>query len=1141
MVQTPTKPTIKSTAPTVDREQGQQQLELLGYKPGDNVYLTAFFPKGDPRTKGGNRDKGRKSDRLNYTEVEKWQAEGRGVYLVVNGYGHAKDDVKNCRAIFYEHDDLEKELQLNLWQSLGLPEPTVQIDTGGKSIHSYWVFKEPIHPELWAFDEGKGNWKGLQADLLKFANADTSLVNPNRVMRLAGCWYMVNDESGTHAVAQSRIVGGCGKRYSYAELREIIPRNETLLETKRSHRNDYQDTGEGLLDFRTVGHLLPEWNDRGRRGWATFQCPVHTSSGKHSDDHIHVNLTDGAWTAHCGCDRKLIYQTICEMVGHSPKPTGRGYGGGNRRNFGGGSGGSGGDGGDGGNNGDDQVSLYERIKEIINRQLPDPVQVEALIRLAQDEGVNRSDVEAIARELLIKNERTADLKEDSSQFKKLVSFREQELNLGKIFPLHLAKALQSKADSSRLDPIRLVQNMLPACGAVLGADVCVIAKHGATERDHWYEYPIFWTGDFSPPSSGKSDAQRSCFEPLKEMEKEELKRVNEAKKELSLIKARWQNLTDEEKEEKQDTDADPAFFESEYVDKVRRYIWDEATIESLFKLISEQPEKAGTAWIKDELEGLFKSLDQHKSGGKGNALQQLLSAWGSPLWGTVDRVDKAKSFRLSGQTLNISGTSQPGVITKRLNVRDDPDGLASRLLMAMSKLPDDFSSWSDVQVSLFDCIKGLLTGLEQMRGVCEFSPQSQKRWVSRWEELRRGYQYYLESNPGYAYFLGKQCSYVPRLALLLHCIEHYYQPKESFPQIGLETLERAIALSDYYCGQFRLLQASSFSQDEFPLEGLLFKVWEKVKALGKMATRDVSQFARRYKWHGKKVTAGAALEILEAIHKAGYGVLKEKTLYFTSPDSPPTPPSGVDHVDRMLINDQQGQPKVEYGIQEFVDHVDQTPGSFFEVTPSEVAADKESSFFTGDQHDQQMAVTLDNQSLETVGWRSTSDQHDQQQWGEVATQAIAPAPVLPVADATPSPSPLPQKTSIEVVESTADTTAVEDAIAPTSPIENEPQAAEVVTSEQTPQPITAKAIAVIADPEERWAWSVQTGECLGRVLWEEHGEVKVRQSGQPSHRAKNYPLREVTFENPVVDALSINVSPSANQWESQDFLEELDD
>jgi hypothetical protein len=312
--------TPEKTALTVDQEQAKQQLELLGYKVGDAVYLRGFVPKGDTRKIA------RKSDRLNYKEIEGWQADGCGVYLVVNGHGHSKADVKDCRAIFYEHDNLDKNLQIELWQGLGLPEPTVQVDTGGKSVHSYWVFDQPIKPELWAFDEGKGNWKGLQVDLLKFANADRSLKDLSRVMRLAGCWYMVNDESGTHATAQSRIVGGCGKRYGYDQLREIIPHSKPpeVKQERRSLPNISQDQDtESLLDFRDIGHLLPHWNDRGRPGWATFQCLVHTSSGKHSDDHIHVNLNTGAWEAHCGCDKKLIYQEVCRVAGHTPRSSGR--------------------------------------------------------------------------------------------------------------------------------------------------------------------------------------------------------------------------------------------------------------------------------------------------------------------------------------------------------------------------------------------------------------------------------------------------------------------------------------------------------------------------------------------------------------------------------------------------------------------------------------------------------------------------------------------------------------------------------------------------------------------------------------------------------------------------------------------------
>ena len=53
------------------------------------------------------------------------QAEGRGCYFVVNGGGHSDKDIKQGRALFFEHDNLDKEQQRHLWQTLGLPEPTI--------------------------------------------------------------------------------------------------------------------------------------------------------------------------------------------------------------------------------------------------------------------------------------------------------------------------------------------------------------------------------------------------------------------------------------------------------------------------------------------------------------------------------------------------------------------------------------------------------------------------------------------------------------------------------------------------------------------------------------------------------------------------------------------------------------------------------------------------------------------------------------------------------------------------------------------------------------------------------------------------------------------------------------------------------
>lgn len=217
---------FSNTAQPIDPSQLQQQLAALGYQEGEKVYLRAFFPSSDPRK---SKDKGRKAEATNIHELVEiagqFQTEGRGTYFVVNGGGHTDKDVWQTRAIFYEHDNLDKATQLELWKGLGLPEPTLQIDTGGKSIHSYWVFDESVAVE---------KWRSLQTDLLEFADGDRSLKNPSRVMRLAGAWH----SSGK----QSLIISNSGNRYSYEDLRAIVPATAktepTLFQTKPQSQNE---------------------------------------------------------------------------------------------------------------------------------------------------------------------------------------------------------------------------------------------------------------------------------------------------------------------------------------------------------------------------------------------------------------------------------------------------------------------------------------------------------------------------------------------------------------------------------------------------------------------------------------------------------------------------------------------------------------------------------------------------------------------------------------------------------------------------------------------------------------------------------------------------------------------------------------
>lgn len=192
----------------IDRELAQQHLGYLGYKPGENTYFRFFYHSLDPRK---NSDKGRKNSQLNWSAIEKYQDEGRGVYVVVNGAdgGHSDGDIKQCCAIFCEWDDLPLSEQSLKWQELGFVEPTFTVYSGDKSMQPYWVFEEPIAVE---------EWRSLQKLLISVMDADKSNKNPSRVFRLAGGWHV---KPGREPI-KTEILQDSGIRYSYKEISEKL-------------------------------------------------------------------------------------------------------------------------------------------------------------------------------------------------------------------------------------------------------------------------------------------------------------------------------------------------------------------------------------------------------------------------------------------------------------------------------------------------------------------------------------------------------------------------------------------------------------------------------------------------------------------------------------------------------------------------------------------------------------------------------------------------------------------------------------------------------------------------------------------------------------------------------------------------------
>ena len=190
----------------LDRNEWRSFLDILG-KDIKTVRLRSFFPKGHPLKA---TDHGKKSH-ADGEWIHRMQSEGRGVYIVVNDGGDTDSEITACRAFFCEWDDRPKEEQINAWKDLGLPQPTLQIDTGNKSIHNYWVLKKVIDPKT---------WKPIQERLLDHADADRALKNPSRVMRLAGTYHMKdNGKQG----GMTKIIYSSENKYSYKDIEACLP------------------------------------------------------------------------------------------------------------------------------------------------------------------------------------------------------------------------------------------------------------------------------------------------------------------------------------------------------------------------------------------------------------------------------------------------------------------------------------------------------------------------------------------------------------------------------------------------------------------------------------------------------------------------------------------------------------------------------------------------------------------------------------------------------------------------------------------------------------------------------------------------------------------------------------------------------
>ena len=218
----------------VDSAVAHLHLDLL-HKKEEKTNLRALTYKGGDLS-------AREGLFSNLDKFSQYNAEGRGVYLVVNNGGTSDNQITECVAFFVEWDNIPKEKQLDIYKELKLPEPTFTLNTEGKSIHCYWVLENPVAPEI---------WYSIQCRLVDYCDGDKRCKNPSRVMRLGGFYYI--DKQGK-PTGISKIIQVTGKEYSLEDITKVLP--EPRVEKPRI-KKEVTNTNWELNDIAEALDSIP--------------------------------------------------------------------------------------------------------------------------------------------------------------------------------------------------------------------------------------------------------------------------------------------------------------------------------------------------------------------------------------------------------------------------------------------------------------------------------------------------------------------------------------------------------------------------------------------------------------------------------------------------------------------------------------------------------------------------------------------------------------------------------------------------------------------------------------------------------------------------------------------------------------------
>ena len=773
-------------AAMVDWTQAEEHLSHLGITAEEGFVLALFPPKKRREDQGcehilvsGELDRSAVERRLEALP-------GYGFGYIPNWGGTKDREIAYCRALFYEDDNptstLEQKKQQ--WVEAGLPHPSLQMWTGGKSVHNYWILDQPCSGI--EFRQGqKALFRHIKQTVSGVA-IDEKLCNPARVMRLAGGKHPETGEL-------SRVVSATGERFPLVQLLALISATPDSPNTSGPAWAAPPKQRSGLLSSAARKHVgvalpkteappnavcLPE-RDIDPKGYAAFvkaqeaYDTEYRPTGLHYSALTHEEKVRTASAALAYCPQRLepgsntygaaftIYAALVNEFGA------------------------------------DQAIGIATAAKWSTEHWSLETQAESIRRSSEErQGVPYKRIYhlfdtaeyngwprpwPVLRELRKEQRNSEDdelLRElRQTSFKQWSKSAAAHLKLQSVFHPRIAELLGGRADAFPVAHTALIAPFITTMCAVMGKRFRVQIKEG------WREPMVFWMGTVAPASSLKTPVANQFLGPLLTLDGQDQRAY---KRDLTRYKA----LPREDREEP------PAL--------PRQRVVMDATLEGLCTLL-EREDVHGVVSFHDELAAFIGDMDKYRSNNSDRA--HWLSMWSG---GSVNIVRKGCDPIMVDRTaVNVFGAIQQDKLTDLLHGDDatakSGDGFWARFLWIVPEYVFPKQNLNEVEITkeLHELINELDTSIGRQK-VVRLDPGAWQLFAQVCDEWS------VEADLTYASrsaFLGKMRGYLARTAGLLFALDYAAEaPGEAMGDlITRDVMERAVILCRYFICQFDVL------------------------------------------------------------------------------------------------------------------------------------------------------------------------------------------------------------------------------------------------------------------------------------------------------------------------------------------------